>query len=80
MLQLLSDKDILEMEKKTNGCCLFREDLEHDLVYNSKEATITLPQVFLGPLFEVVYNRVLSETKFKDGNENNWMISNIKPA
>tara|TARA_R110000822_G_scaffold290073_1_gene412094 strand:+ start:157 stop:495 length:339 start_codon:yes stop_codon:yes gene_type:complete len=76
MLSLISDKEI-EILEQEHDACIFKKDLEYEMVHNSPDATITLPEVFLIPLFEVLYNKVYKETKFIDGNDRNWSINNL---
>ena len=77
MLSLISDKQIEDLEKEHNAC-IFKKDLEYEMVHNSLNSDITLPEIFLAPMFELLYGKTLSDTKFVDGNNKNWSISNIK--
>lgn len=76
MLSLVTDAEVAALEKEYNAC-IFKKDLEYELVWNSPITPVNIPTVFLDHLFKILYNRDINECEFKDGDKFNWNINNI---
>ena len=77
MLSLISDEVIDKLQLENPDVYIDKKELETEAVYSCDRKLVNIPEIFLAPIFKLMYGTELSNVGFRDSNVLNWDYHNL---
>jgi hypothetical protein len=77
MLSLIPQEVIDTLQKENPDVFIDKIELETAKVYSCDRRIVNIPEVFLAPIFPLMYGVELHQVGFRDSNMYNWDYHNI---
>ena len=77
MLSLISDEVIDKLQLENPDVYIDKKELETEAVYSCDRKLVNIPEIFLSPIFKLMYGTELSNVGFRDSNVLNWDYHNL---